>query len=103
MFRDYSDGYQLIREHSMEVSIREFKSHLSSYLARVESGEVLVVTSHKRPVARISQLGSTPHPGIAALLASGEAEWQGGKPAGARIKLVPQGKSLSDMVIEDRG
>lgn len=87
----------------MEVSVREFKSHLSSYLARVRDGEELVVTSHKHPVARVIGLTASPHPGLAAMLASGQAEWHGGKPAGARIKLVPQGKSLSDMVIEDRG
>ena len=87
----------------MEVSIREFKSHLSSYLARAQRGEELVVTSHKRPVARITGLASTSEQGIEALLKSGLAEWRGGKPKGARIKLAPQGKSLSDMVIEDRG
>lgn len=87
----------------MEVSVREFKSHLSSYLARAQTGEDLVVTSHKLPVARV--LGITPKAsqGLSAMLASGEAEWHGGKPAGARIKLTKQGKSLSDMVIEDRG
>lgn len=87
----------------MEVSVREFKSHLSSYLARVQDGEELVVTSHNRPVARVSGLAAGLPPGIAALLAAGQAEWHGGKPAGARIKLAPQGKSLADMVIEDRG
>jgi prevent-host-death family protein len=87
----------------MEVSVREFKSHLSSYLARAQAGEDVVVTSHNRPVARVSGLTAGLSPGIAALLASGQAEWHGGKPAGARIKLVIEGKSLSDMVIEDRG
>ncbi|MDP2786575.1 MAG: type II toxin-antitoxin system prevent-host-death family antitoxin [Pseudomonadota bacterium] len=87
----------------MEVSVREFKSHLSSYLARAQTGEELVVTSHKLPVVRVLGITDTPSPGISAMLASGEAEWHGGKPAGARIKLVPLGKSLSDMVIEDRG
>ncbi len=87
----------------MEVSVREFKSHLSSYLARAQRGEEIVVTSHNRPVARVSGLTAGLPPGISAMLASGQAEWHGGKPAGARIKLAIQGKSLSDMVIEDRG
>lgn len=87
----------------MEVSVREFKAHLSSYLARAQGGEDLVVTSHKRPLVRVSGLTAGLPPGIAALLASGQAEWHGGKPVGARIKLSLHGKSLSDMVIEDRG
>lgn len=87
----------------MEVSVREFKSHLSGYLARAQAGEELVVTSHNHPVARVLGIAATTSQGIAALLQSGQAEWQGGKPVGARIKLAPQGKSLSDMVIEDRG
>ncbi len=87
----------------MEVSVREFKSHLSSYLARVQDGEELVVTSHKHPVARVIGVPADVPAGIMRLLQTGQAEWHGGKPAGARIKLAPQGKSLADMVIEDRG
>lgn len=87
----------------MEVSVREFKRHLSSYLARAQTGEELVITSHKLPIVRVLGITNAASQGLSAMLASGEAEWHGGKPAGARIKLVPQGKLLSDMVIEDRG
>jgi prevent-host-death family protein len=86
----------------MEVSVREFKSHLSSYLARVQGGEELVVTSHKRPVARITGVASTSEQGIEALLKSGLAEWHGGKPAGGKRKPIISGKSLAEMVLEDR-
>jgi prevent-host-death family protein len=87
----------------MEVSIRELKSHLSSYLARAQAGEELVVTSHRRPVARITGVASTPERGIAALLESGLAEWRGGKPAGGRQRPVIGGRTLAEMVLEDRG
>lgn len=87
----------------MEVSVREFKSHLSSYLARAQDGEELVVTSHKLPVVRVLGITAATSQGLSSMLASGQAEWHGGKPAGARIKLALEGKSLSDMVIEDRG
>ena len=87
----------------MEVSVREFKSRLSSYLARAQAGEELVITSHKHPVARVIGLPADAPAGLRHLLQTGEAEWHGGKPAGARIKLAIEGKSLSDMVIEDRG
>lgn len=31
------------------------------------------------------------------------ARWHGGKPAGADIRLQDQGKTVSDLVLEDRG
>lgn len=37
----------------MEVSVRELRDHLSEYLRRVEAGEVFIVTSHGRAVARL--------------------------------------------------
>ena len=37
----------------MDVGVRELKSHLSEYLARVEGGEVVNVTSRGRRVARL--------------------------------------------------
>jgi len=41
--------------------------------------------------------------GVARLLASGAASWQGGKPAGTNICLNPHGTTVSAMVVDDRG
>lgn len=38
----------------METSVRELKSHLSEYLRHVAAGEDVVVTSHGKPVARLT-------------------------------------------------
>ncbi len=38
------------------VSVRELRQHLSRYLRRVESGERLVVTERRRPVAMLGPL-----------------------------------------------
>ncbi len=35
------------------VGIREFRDHLSSYLAQVKAGGSLTITEHGRPIARI--------------------------------------------------
>lgn len=35
------------------VSVANLKQHLSHYLARVRDGEEVVVTAHRRPVARV--------------------------------------------------
>jgi len=37
-----------------KVSVRELKTHLSEWLARAQSGEVVEVTSHRKPIARIT-------------------------------------------------
>jgi len=35
------------------VGVREFRDHLSAYLERVKAGEMITVTEHGRPVARL--------------------------------------------------
>ena len=37
----------------MRASVRELKDHLSDYLRRVENGEEIIVTSHRRPIAKL--------------------------------------------------
>lgn len=38
----------------MKISIREFKAHLSRYLAQARQGITLEITSHRRIVARVT-------------------------------------------------
>ena len=40
------------------VSVAVLKQKLSSYLRRVEAGEEVVVTSHRRPVAHVVPAGA---------------------------------------------
>lgn len=84
----------------MEVSIREFKSHLSHYVVRAQAGQTIELTSHRKVVARIVGVPPSDSSGIARL--SAVASWQGGKPAGAELILQPGGKSISAIVLEDR-
>lgn len=37
-----------------QVTVRDLKTHLSQWLARAQAGEVVEVTSHRRPIARIT-------------------------------------------------
>lgn len=87
----------------MQVSIHEFRTHLSRYLSEVRAGKVLEVTAYRRVVARVSAVPETPVTGIPNLLAAGAAQWRGGKPVGARIQLSADGAAVSRMVLEDRG
>jgi len=87
----------------MQVPIHEFKSHMSKYVGKARSGEVIELTSHRKVVAHITGVPTSDKKGISQLLASGVAQWQGGKPSGANINLSLRGQAVSDMVIEDRG
>ena len=87
----------------MFVPIQEFKAHLAKYIAEAQSGYVIELTSHRKVVARIVGVSQSGLEGIDRLLAAGVATWQGGKPKGASFSLSDKGKSISDIVIEDRG
>lgn len=87
----------------MQVSIHELKSHLSQYVGKAQSGEVIELTSHRKVVARLVGVPPADSAGVARLLATGAASWQGGKPAGAAFELQAGGKLVSVLVQEDRG
>ena len=88
----------------MKVALHQLKSGLSRYVAQARAGEVIEITSHDKPVASLVGIPSSAGAGVARLLASGSAQWSGGKPAlHAAVVLAPQGKTLSDLVMEDRG
>lgn len=87
----------------MKVSMQEFKSHLSQYVRESRSGKMLELTSHRKVVARVIGVPQAESTGVSRLLAGGIASWQGGKPKGAALGLRREGKSVSAMVLEDRG
>jgi prevent-host-death family protein len=87
----------------MRIAMHEFKSGLSRYIAQARAGEVIEVTSHDKPVARLIGIPATHHDGVARLLASGRAQWAGGKPATGQAITLGPGRLLSDIVQEDRG
>lgn len=88
----------------MAIPIRDLKAHLSSILARARNGEIIEVTSHRKPIARIVGIPESPEPGLAALVAEGLVSWNGRKPPfpNKRKKLSDGGKRLSEMILEDR-
>ena len=87
----------------MQVSIRELKAHLSRYLAQARQGTALEITSHRRVVARVTGVSESGPPSLSDLVARGAAQWDGKKPAGARIVLSQGGHPVSRLVVEDRG
>ena len=95
---------------TMSVPVREFKSKLSRYLAHARDGETIEITAHSKVIARVIGVPTEgqsdfalKYPGVARLLAAGEATWNGEKPEFTSFNLPDAGKTLSDMIIEDRG
>jgi prevent-host-death family protein len=87
-----------------KVGIRELKEKLSHYLRRVKnSGEQIVITDRKKDVALLIPLESVGETNqLLRLTLEGMGIWDGTKPKGLKNPITSSGKSISDMVIEDR-
>jgi prevent-host-death family protein len=86
-----------------EVGVRELKNRLSRYLKRVQAGEEVIVTEHGRTIARlvpvkVPEIQETLRP----LLRDGYIRWSGGKPHGAGKPPKMRGRSIAELIIEDR-
>jgi prevent-host-death family protein len=90
-----------------QVSVRELKTHLSEWLGRVQAGEVVEITSHRKPIARITAVNPAEAASSSPLqkaIDAGFISWNGQKPnLPPPVKLNDGGPLLSDIVIEDRG
>jgi len=88
----------------MHVAIRELKSKLSRVLSLAQGGEMIEVTSHNKPIARIVGIPPQADEGLRRLMASGTLSWNGSKPQFAPpVTLAPGGTLVSQMLLEDRG
>jgi prevent-host-death family protein len=88
----------------MYVAVRELKSSLSRVLSLAQGGEVIEVTSHNKPIARILGIPPQSDDGLRRLMATGTLIWRGGKPQfSSPVELAGGGKSVSQMLLEDRG
>jgi prevent-host-death family protein len=88
----------------MHVAVRELKSSLSRVLSLAQGGEVIEVTSHNKPIARILGIPPQAGEGLSRLMASGALSWSGVKPQfSLPVELASGGKSVSQMLLEDRG
>jgi len=90
----------------IEVSVRELKSRLSHYLRKLEEGEQITVTKRGKPVTTISS--SPPNRSLDEKLrdmaARGLITYSGRKfvPPKRRVKLIGEGPTISETVLEDR-
>lgn len=88
----------------MQVAIHELKAGLSRYLSHAQAGEVIEVTSHRRPIARIVGIPDAGSQAIGQLVASGAVAWSGAKPRfDEPVILVGAGTPVSLIVLKERG
>lgn len=88
----------------MQVSVHDLKNRLSQYLQRVKQGELIIITSHHKPVAKLISIPQqeTASNGANALLQLEGVNWNGKKPKGGQNRPKITGKTVADYVIEDR-
>ena len=90
-----------------QVSVRDLKTHLSAWLSRAQAGDVVEVTSHRKPIARITAVepeGCGVSSPLQRAQDAGLVSWNGQKPTlAAPIRLQGQGPLVSAIVLDDRG
>jgi len=85
------------------VGVRELKTQLSKYLRQVKAGRTIVITEHGQAVGRIVPAEESLDDRLQAMVRAGLAQWNGKKLKPMKpIATLPEGCSLSDLIIEDR-
>lgn len=84
-----------------KVGVRELKTHLSSYLEKAQKGHVIVITSHGKPIARLTPAREELMARAKALQAAGLIAWNGKKLKPAKPVAANKGKKqASDIYLE---
>lgn len=85
------------------IGIRELKTNLSRYLARVKAGERIIITDRAIEVAIIAPFGNrSDDEKLLRLTERGIAQWSGGKPKGLPTRISTKGRKVSEVVLEER-
>jgi prevent-host-death family protein len=87
----------------LTVGIRDLKARLSAYLEQVQQGQVIVITSHGKPIAQLTPRKEDLMERVKALQAAGLIEWNGKKlPRHTPSVVNTSDKLISDLVVEQR-
>lgn len=85
------------------VGIKELKNKLSYYLRMIKKGEKVVITEREKAIATIVPVERVDEDSkLLSLVKEGFATWKGGKPAGSKQSIKITGKTVSEIVIDDR-
>ncbi len=89
------------------VGIKELKNRLTAYLRRTKQGEEVVVTERGKPIAVIQPIQAPSQPvsleaRLAKLAARGLVKLPSRKPLKKVRRVTVAGKSVSQLILEDR-
>ena len=85
------------------VGVRELKARLSEYLRQVKQGRTIIITERGKPVGRLVPTGQSLEQRLQVMIDAGLAEWNGKPLPPARpVAKLKGGKSIADLIIEDR-
>jgi len=85
------------------VGVRELKARLSEYLRQVKQGRTVIITERGKPVGRLVPTGQSLEQRLQVMIDAGLAEWNGKPLPPARpVAKLKGGKSIADLIIEDR-
>lgn len=86
-----------------ETGVKKLKDNLSYYLRTVKQGGKVLVTERDKVIATIVPIERADEDSkLLSLVKEGFAVWKGGKPAGSRRPVHIKGKTVSEIVLEDR-
>lgn len=88
----------------MHVPIRDLKDRLSEYLRLASDGEEIIITLHKRPIAKIVPMGEVPESEADAIARLNAMPWiragNGKRPTGSRnIARPPKAGNLVSALV----
>jgi prevent-host-death family protein len=87
----------------IHAGVKELKNRLSYYLREVKEGEKVLITERDKVIATIVPMERADEDSkLLSLVKEGFAVWKGGKPVGSRHPVKIKGKTVSEMVLEDR-
>ncbi len=87
----------------ISAGVKDLKNRLSYYLREVKRGEKIMITERDQVIATILPVERGEEDSkLLSLAKEGFATWKGGKPAGSHHPVRIRGKSVSEIVLEDR-
>jgi prevent-host-death family protein len=85
------------------AGIKDLKNRLSFYLGEVKKGEKILITDRNHVIATILPVERGEEDSkLLSLVKEGFASWRGGRPTGSQHPVKIEGKTVSEIVLEDR-
>jgi prevent-host-death family protein len=87
----------------MKAGVKDLKNRLSYYLREVKKGEKILITERGQVIATILRVERGEEDSrLLSLVKEGFATWRGGKPTGSHRPFRIKGKTVSEIVLEER-